>query len=321
METVFSLAKIARLERPAATIGVFDGVHLGHRRVLAKTIERARRLRGDSVVITFDRHPQRVVAGSSPGSITSLEHRLHLIEREGVDCCLVLHFNRETADTPAERFAQSILVDTLSVRAVVLGYNCRFGRGGEGSAELLKKMAGSGGFEVETVDPLIIADAPVSSTRIRRLIETGDLSAAAGLLGRPYALRGTVVHGDRRGRALGFPTANLNLHHEITPPSGVYICKVHLVNESHWGLVNVGVRPTFFDDEGQVRVEVFIDGFEGGLYGETVEVEPVKYLRGEVRFATSEDLVAQMEKDLRLLDTFRRVADGDKGLDEKAAPR
>ena len=315
METVFSLARAQVYPNTIATIGVFDGVPLGHKAVLSETKRWADGIAGTAVVITFDRHPERVLSGKSPDSITSLEHRLRLISETDIDACVVLHFDRALAASEADDFARSVFVETLAVKGIVLGYNFRFGRGGAGTPELLVQLGDKLGFEVRTVGPLVVDDAPVSSTRIRRLIEAGDLEAAARLLGRPFTLRGTVVHGDKRGTKLGFPTANLNLHHEATPPRGVYICRAVFDGERCWGLVNVGVRPTFGAAGVQPRtqVEVYLDCYSGtSLYGATLEVEPVMFLRAEQRFDSAEALAAQMEQDRRILRTFVKGVEGTK---------
>jgi len=316
METVFSLAKAPRYPSPVATIGVFDGVHRGHLKVLSETVRWAREIDGTALVITFDRHPQRVLGGASPDSITSLEHKLHLIARADIDLCVVLHFDREMAEMPPERFVREILVESLAVTGAVLGFNARFGRGAAGDEQLLRLMGRRHGFEVRTVGPLLIDGEPVSSTRIRSHIEAGELHAAARLLGRPFTLRGTVVHGAKRGAGLGFPTANLNLHHEATPPRGVYICRVLTDGGRYWGLVNIGMRPTFERGEAArtKHIEVYLDDYSGGpLYGETLEVEPVKFLREQTCFASPEALARQLEKDRRTLRTFRStIADESK---------
>lgn len=306
MERIFQLKKTGQYARPVATLGVFDGVHKGHLAILSETVDWARAIKGTSVVITFNRHPDTVVAARPPEDITSLEHRLNLIERAGVDVTLVLHFGRETADMEAADFARTVLVERLSVAGVVMGYNARFGKGAAGDAGLLSRMGQEHAFEVRTVKPLLVDGAPISSTRIRTLIKSGELEGAAALLGRPVSLRGKVVHGDKRGRELGFPTANLNLHHELTPPAGVYVGRVMVGTEALWGLVNIGFRPTFYSESAaQKSVEVYIDGYEGRLYGETVEVELVRYLRPEVKFSSAEALTLQMEQDRRCLESFR----------------
>jgi len=318
MDVYFGLRKARKHPRPAATIGVFDGVHLGHRKVLDETVRLAAETGGTSLVVTFDRHPAEVVGRRPPGMLTSLEHRLHLLEKEGIGACLVLHFDRRLAAMEAEEFTCEILVGVLGTEHLVLGYNCRIGRGARGDAELLSRLGEEHGFDVHTVGPREIDGAPVSSTRIRKLVVAGRLSRAARLLGRRFSLRGSVVHGSKRGAGLGFPTANLNLHHEVTPPSGVYISRVRLdggagepaapeePGKSYWGLTNVGCRPTFSPGRGRPAagecVEVYIEGLETGpLYGRTLEVEIVRFLRPEVRFHSRDALVAQMEKDRRLL--------------------
>ncbi len=307
METVFSLSRARRYPDTIATLGVFDGVHLGHRAVLSETSRWAGEIGGTAVVITFDRHPERVLKGKAPESLTSLEHRLHLISQTDVDVCVVLHFGRELAGTEPEQFARAVFVDALGAKGVVLGYNCRFGRGGAGTPELLAQFGSRWGLEVRTVGPLEVDGAPVSSTRIRQLVESGEIEGAARLLGRPFTLRGTVVHGEKRGGKLGFPTANLNLHHEATPPSGVYVCRASVDGEQYWGLLNIGVRPTFSacGDGEREHVEVYLYGFAAAdLYGGTLEVEVLKFLRGEEKFDSPGALAAQIERDRRSLEEF-----------------
>ncbi|MHC4712101.1 MAG: riboflavin biosynthesis protein RibF [Planctomycetota bacterium] len=313
METVFSLSRARKYPNTIATLGVFDGVHLGHKAVLSETSRWAVEIGGTAVVITFDRHPERVLKGKAPESLTSLEHRLHLISRTDMDVCVVLHFGRELAGTEPEEFARAVFADSLGVKGVVLGYNCRFGRGGAGTPELLAHLGARWGFEVKTVGPLAVDGAPVSSTRVRQLVESGEIEGAARLLGRPFTLRGTVVHGQKRGGKLGFPTANLNLHHEATPPGGVYICRASLDSAQYWGLLNVGVRPTFSvcGEGGRKHVEVYLYGFPGGdLYGGTLEVEVLKFLREEARFDSPGALAAQIERDRRTLEAFIGAAGG-----------
>jgi riboflavin kinase / FMN adenylyltransferase len=311
MERIFGLKKFVKFPRPVATLGVFDGVHRGHLLILQETTNWARSISGTSMVITFDRHPDAVVRALPEENITSLEHRLDLIEKAGVDAALVLHFGEALAAMEAEDFVKSVLVEAAGVAGIVLGFNARFGRHARGDVKLLERMGAECGFQVKTAGPLIVDGSPVSSTRIRTLIRSGRLDDATRLLGRGVSLRGTVVHGAHRGRALGFPTANLNLHHEVTPPSGVYIGKVRVDDDELWGLVNIGTRPTFCEEEHKKTVEVYIDRFEGSLYGKTVEVELMRYLRAETRFVSADALTIQMEKDKRILEAFRRESDGE----------
>ncbi len=224
----------------------------------------------------------------------------------------MLHFTSDFARVEAEDFVKDVLVDRLGVAGIVFGYNARFGYRGKGDAAMLERLGRTHGFEVRVPKPVIVDGAPVSSTRIRRLIRNGELEEAARLLGRPVSLRGTVVHGDRRGHRIGFPTANLNLHHEMTPPQGVYVGRVIVDGATLWGLVNVGRRPTFYQ-EGRRTVEVYIEGYEGELYGRTIEVELLFFLRREMKFPSAEDLTRQIEKDRRILDGFRARESGEGG--------
>jgi len=297
------------MTRPVATLGVFDGVHRGHAAMLSETAAWAREIGGTSVAITFNRHPEAILRAHPPRALTSLEHRLNLIEKTGIDVAIVLHFDERLARMTAEDFVKEILVDRVQAAGVVFGYNARFGYQAKGDTALLRDLGKKYGFEVRVPEPFLATGAPVSSTRVRNLIMRGELAEAAELLGRPVTLRGTVVHGDKRGATLGFPTANLNLHHEVTPPDGVYIARVRVDDKTRWGLVNIGFRPTF-QRGGQAprrTVEVYIEGYEGGgLYGRVMEVEVARYLRAERRFESSAALVEQMERDRRMLDAYRR---------------
>jgi len=314
MERIFGLKKAAGFPGSIATLGVFDGVHRGHQEVLAGTVQWAGEKRVPCVVITFDRHPEAVLRRKHPAALTSLEHRLSLIEAAGIDVALVLHFDESLAAMEPEQFVREILVDHLHVGGVVLGFNGRFGKGARGDLALLQELGVRHGFEVRSAPPLVVDGAPVSSSRVRKLVTAGRLPEASGLLGRPVSLLGTVVHGQKRGRNLGFPTANLNLHHEVTPPSGVYICRVKAGGQTRWGLVNIGTRPTF-ERPGVPRrkaVEVFIDGYAGDdLYGKALEVEIASFVRPERKFDSAENLTRQMKKDLRFMRSFSRTTPGE----------
>lgn len=309
MERILGLRKFVKFPRPVATLGVFDGVHLGHQAILARTASWARQERGTPCVLTFDRHPETVIRNQPSAAITSLEHRLALMENAGVAVAFVLHFDAALAAVSAEDFVRDILVERLGISGILLGYNARFGRNALGDFDLLVRLAPRYGFEARRADAYLVEGTPVSSTRIRNLITAGDLEQAARLLDRPVSLTGTVTHGDHRGRKLGFPTANLNLHHEVTPPTGVYVCRARIEGRSCWGLVNIGFRPTFqnLGSERRLTVEVYIDGLspDASLYGVTVEIEIVRHVRGERKFESSEALVEQMEKDRRLLHALR----------------
>ncbi|HET6202760.1 MAG TPA: riboflavin biosynthesis protein RibF [Planctomycetota bacterium] len=288
----------------AAAVGVFDGVHLGHQAVLRETVERARSRGAAAAVLTFRRHPRRLLTGKAPPAITSLEHRLVLLERAGVDLVLVADFDEALRDTSAEDFVRHWLVGRLGSRAVVLGPDAKVGKNREGTPSRLAEMGTFLGFEVVVVPPVLVGGRPARSSAIREAIASGDLAAAAAFLGRRVSVRGTVVHGDGRGRSIGLPTANLNLHHELRPPRGVYAVDAAFDGERRRGVANLGVRPTFGGTETEV-VEVHLPGFAGELYGKTIEVEFLAKLREERRFAGVEELRAAIRADVAAAIAFR----------------
>ncbi len=286
----------------AATIGVFDGVHRGHRRVLDALVEWAHADGGDAVVVTFDRHPREVITGEKPAALASLEHRLVLLARAGVDAVLVLPFDDRTAATTAETFVKEVLVGGLGARKILLGANHRFGHERAGDLALLLRLGPALGFQAREV-PLEPADASghvVSSTAIRAAIHEGRLDDAERMLGRPVTVLGRVVRGDARGRLLGFPTANLDLRHEARPPRGVYAALATVTDAPRrWlAVVNVGRRPTFTPEAGEDLVEAHLLDFSGDLYDQELEVSFLAKLRDEERFSGPDALVAQIRADV-----------------------
>ena len=291
-------ARGSRFRHAVATLGVFDGVHVGHRYVLRECLRLAEERAGESVVVTFRTHPRAVIAGKAPKLITSIEHRLRLFGQLGFDHCLVLEFDEALREIPAKDFAHEVFEEILDAEIVVLGHNCRFGKDQVGSADWLIAHAGEFAFEARKALEVRFGEANISSTAIRAAIESGDLERAASMLGRPFAIYGTVVRGDGRGKAIGVPTANLDLHHELKPPNGVYGVRIDGDDDlRRYGVLNIGVRPTFKTGLPAATVEVHLFDFDGDLYGKDLEVMFVKRLRGEKKFATIEALVAQIEAD------------------------
>ena len=287
----------------AVTIGAFDGVHLGHRHLLGRLAERARARGLDVAVVTFDRHPATVVRPeSAPLLLTDLEQKLELLADCGVDLTLVVPFDAARADESAEDFVDEVLVGTLGARLVVEGADFHFGHGRKGTVDLLRELGAVRGFEVEGVDLAGVADGSVSSTRIRRLVAEGDVEAAAQLLGRPHEVRGTVVHGDGRGRAeLGIPTANVDVPAEIALPGvGIYAGRYRGPDGAvHPAAISIGRRPTFYEtDDQSPLLEAYLLDFDGDLYGQSARVSFAVRLRGERRFERVDDLVAQMHDDV-----------------------
>ena len=288
-------------EGSVVSVGMFDGVHLGHRAILAANVERARELGAVPTVITFRRHPKRVILGRAPRTLTTLEHRLELFGREGIEHSVVLNFDAALRELSAAQFCQEIAVEGLGVRRFVLGFDSKFGHDREGTPEFLRRI----GFPVDVVDKVLIAGRAVSSTAIREAVELGDLPAAAVMLGRPVSVLGRVVRGSSLGHKIGFPTANLDLHHQLHPPTGVYACRVHhLAKEgprrSFGGVANIGFRPTIVQSPPtRPEVEVHLLDFEGDLYGERIELEFVERLRGEQRFSGIDELARQITRDVQ----------------------
>lgn len=281
------------------SVGVFDGVHLGHQAILARNTRVARELGAVSTVVTFREHPKAVLLGRAPRTLTSLAHRLELFRRAGVEHTLALTFDEDLRQIAARDFARELLAKALAAHKLILGFDSKFGRDREGTPEFLKAL----GYDVEVVPEVLVAGRPVSSTAIREAVELGDLEGAARMLGRPVAVYGDVVAGDALGRKLGFPTANLDLHHELRPPAGVYACRAwHTRSEapiSHPAVTNIGFRPTLGGERpATARIEVHLIDFTGDLYGEFLEVEFVARLRDERRFANQDELKAQIGRDV-----------------------
>ena len=288
-----------------ATIGVFDGLHRGHAHVIEHLRAFAARLDGEAVVVTFDTHPMAVIAGAPPRCILSTEHRLLLLERMGVEAAIVLPFDDPMRHTSYQDFTRDILVGGLGIRGLLFGYNSNFGHGAAGTPTSVAPLAREHGFEIVEAPPIHLGHQPISSSRIRDAIERGDFAEAGAMLGRPHTLFGTVVRGDGRGRTLGFPTANVDLGGEITPPPGVYQVVAQVRDQRYAAVANLGYRPTF--DSGQAGVppapilEVHIPGLEFDFYGEPLEVEFVRKIRDEMTFPSREALEAQIQRDVASL--------------------
>lgn len=301
MITSFGRDRIRADPRGAVlSIGMFDGVHLGHRAILTANVARARAAGAVPTVLTFRRHPKQLLLGLAPRTLTTLEHRLELFARAGIEHAVVLPFDDLLRSLSAQEFVQRIALAALGTRAFVLGFDSKFGRNREGTPDALRAL----GLEVEVAPQVLVLGRPVSSTAIREAVELGDLAAAAAMLGRPVTVFGQVVHGSNLGHRIGFPTANLNLRHGLHPPPGVYASRVHRLaaggrRSSHLGVTNIGFRPTVAPEPPhRPQVEVHLLDFTGDLYGERIELEFVARLRGEKRFSGVDELAAQIGRDI-----------------------
>jgi riboflavin kinase / FMN adenylyltransferase len=294
--------------RPGAvvTIGAYDGVHLGHRLVISEVCRLAELRSLRSVVVTFDRHPAQVVRPeSAPALLTSLDERLELLSSTGIDATMVVTFDETRMNEPPEDFVREILVDALNVKVVVVGDDFHFGRERKGNVELLIRLGAELGFEVVGLD-LVGSDGhptsgmKVSSTQIRQVLKAGDVVRAAELLGRPHEVRGIVVHGDARGRQLGFPTANVAVDPEIClPADGIYAGWYFRPDGTPLPTaINLGRRPTFYEAQPYSLLEAFILDFSGDLYEEVARVQFVQRLRAEMKFESIDALIDQMNADV-----------------------
>ncbi|MFM7617805.1 MAG: bifunctional riboflavin kinase/FAD synthetase [Actinomycetes bacterium] len=287
------------------TIGAFDGVHRGHRRVLQLVRELADARGLDAVCVTFDQHPARVVRpDSAPLLLTGSAHKVELLAgTDLVDLVAVLRFDEDRAGETAEEFVREVLVDRLAARMVVVGADFHFGRARGGDVAMLDAVGADLGFEVLGLGLVAPPDDELheaySSTRIRRLLAAGDVASAAAMLGRPHEVRGVVGHGDRRGRELGFPTANVLVDDEIQlPADGIYAGTLRGPDGvDRPAAMSLGRRPTFYTDQGYSLLEVHLLDFEGDLYDAPVAVRFIERLRGEERFDSIDALVAQMTRD------------------------
>ena len=286
------------LARTVLTLGNFDGVHLGHQEILRRAVERARGLGAAAVVLTFEPHPLAVLfPDRAPTLIQPLHDRLALLAGLGVDVVVLQRFTRAFAGLAPEDFVRDFLLRHLELRHVVVGYNVNFGRDRAGSGETLRALGPRHGFGVDVVGPVVAGGEQVSSTRLREVLGAGDMRRARLLLGRAHALRGRVVVGDRRGRTLGFPTANLNVKPRLlVPPDGVYAITTTIDGRRWPGVLNIGVRPTF---GGRRRtIEAHLLDFSGDIYGRWLVVELIERLRGEIAFAGPDALRAQIGADV-----------------------
>ena len=298
MQLHYSL-ETTHVETPIAlTIGAFDGVHLGHQHLIQQ-VRTAARIGGQSAVLTFDPHPDLILRPERRRLyLTTLEERVSLIEALAVDHLIVLRFDQELARVPAEAFMERVC-RAMNLRELWTGTGFRLGAGGLGTVEVLERIGREHGYTVHEVGPFYLGDQAVSSTLIRQMLDAGRVDEAARFLGRPFALVGEVVHGDHRGRTIGFATANIAVPDEqLVPADGVYACRVQLsgATTSLPAVTNIGVRPTF----GSLRrtVEAHLLDWNGDLYGTTIRVAFVQRLRGEQKFAGIDELVAQIRADV-----------------------
>ncbi|MBF0571315.1 MAG: bifunctional riboflavin kinase/FAD synthetase [Candidatus Omnitrophica bacterium] len=286
------------LKKTCAAIGIFDGVHRGHQYLIKQMLTRARRLKLKPIVITFFPHPAHVLCpGVKLGYLSSLKDRLVLLDDLGVEACLVVRFTPRFARIEPQKFIKDILVKKLGVEALFVGDDFRFGKDRRGDITLFRELGLKYGYETHAVSQIKQGSRSISSTRIRKLLSEGKLNEAERLLGRKVSISGPVIRGSRRGRDLGYPTANVAYEADILPLQGVYVVRVLLGKKSYLAIANIGTRPSFEKQNSNLLLEVHILDFSKDIYGLRLQVEFLKKIRNEKKFSNPQDLIQQIQKD------------------------
>ncbi|MDD5281160.1 MAG: riboflavin biosynthesis protein RibF [Candidatus Omnitrophica bacterium] len=292
MIVITRIKKIRKFKDPVVALGVFDGLHRGHRNILQAAVKKAKEIKGTSIALTFFPHPQK------EKSLYSLKHRLRLISELGVDVCIVINFSLSFAKMSAENFIAKILAKKIRSRFIYIGKNFHFGKGALGDCRLLSTRAKENNFNLKIFKVIKSNGRLVSSTAIRRLINGGKIKGAERLLGRRVSVLGSVIRGSRIARALGFPTANINPHHEVIPPPGIYAVQVIFAAKKYGGICYIGSRPTVCARKDHLQIEVHIFGFHKKIYGRFLEIQFVKLIRRDKKFVSMKDLTVQIKKDI-----------------------
>ncbi len=299
MQVIRSLTDFPELSCTVVTSGTFDGVHIGHQKILQRLIQVAREMNGQSVVITYWPHP-RLVLETAPENLhllSTIEERIDQLAAFGIDYLLIIPFTREFSNWESDQFITNVLIKTIRTKKLVIGYDHRFGKNRTGSFEYLRQHAPELGFAVEEIPRQDIDHVAVSSTKIRHALEAGEINSATAYLGRPYSLPGTVVKGKQLGRTLGYPTANLDVtdRHKLIPAQGIYAVKVKVRNQLYAGMLSIGTNPTVGGTQQTIEVNIF--NFAADIYGEEITVYFVARIRGEENFPSLEALVEQLHRD------------------------
>lgn len=292
----------------AVTVGSYDGVHTGHRKIIARMVEVAQSRSLRSVVVTFEPHPRRVLTGeiSGPlGLLTTLDEKVALLEAECVDLLVLVRFTPDFALRSSDDFIRNMLVGLLGAKAIIVGYDHAFGRDRSGSRETLERLGSELDVTIEVVEEVLIGNEHISSTKIRRLLENGMVEKANEFLGSPFMITGKVVDGDKRGRKIGFPTVNLNLidSNKLLPHYGVYYAQTVIDGVSFKALMNIGIRPTIAS-AAHLSLEAHLLGYSGNLYGTIMRFSLLRFIREEQKFLTIDELKRQIEKDKKTVELY-----------------
>ncbi len=300
MKVYKALSEFTRLSNAVVTIGTYDGVHLGHQKILQSVITSTKSFNGESVVVTFWPHPKKILgykASQDVKYLSTLDEKIEMLEALGIDHLLIIPFNRSFSELSSAEFIQTVLVDTIGTKKLIIGYDHRFGKDREGSFAYLQKNSVSLGFEVKEIPRQDLNEVAISSTHIREALSIGAVKKATQFLGKPYELKGIVSKGKQVGRTIGFPTANLKVTDvdKIIPSDGVYAVQVLHKGQIFGGMLNIGFRPTV--DGKNKTIEAHIFDFEHTIYGEELAIRFIDYIRAEQKFSSKEALQEQLEKD------------------------
>ena len=299
MQVYHDLASIKKDKNTVLTIGTFDGIHLGHRNIIEKVKKNATVYGARNFVITFNPHPRKILSKANNIKIlNTLREKTLALEILGIENVYVIDFTKEFSQLDAEKFFSDFIINGIGLKEIIIGYDYHFGKGRSGSVETLMNLGKENDFSVNQIDEIKINGDTVSSTKIRNALVEGNIELANRYLGEHYSFSGVVVVGDRRGRTLGFPTANIQLDEseKLLPAIGIYLVEILVRGKSFFGLLSIGKRPTFYD-EGKIVPEVYIYDFDENIYNEYVTVNVIERLRGEEKFSSAEELIEQMNKD------------------------
>jgi len=306
MKIYKSLADLPQFKDPVVTIGTFDGVHLGHQKILKRVKEFARKIKGETVLVSFWPHPRMVLFPDSHGIqlLNTFDEKADLLETFGIDHLISIPFTAEFSEMTSDDFIQEILVNKIKTKKLVIGYDHRFGKDRAGGFEHLKARQERYKFDLEEIPRQDIDDIGISSTKIRKALNTGNIGIANEFLGRPYQLEGTVVEGDKIGRTIGFPTANILVEEadKLVPADAAYLVKVEIEKENFAGMLNIGNRPTVSGSK--KSIEVHILDFQKEIYGKNIRIMFLDFLRAQKKFANLIDLKTQLEKDRQMAAKF-----------------
>lgn len=308
MQVIHDINDIPKFQDTVLTIGTYDGVHFGHQQILRRVIETAKTLGSKSILMTFHPHPRLVLQPNHPVKlITTFEEKMEILADYDLDYVVAIPFSTEFAAMDADAYIKDIIVNLFHPKKIIIGYDHKFGKNRLGDLNLLERFSATYGYEVEEISKQTIDEIAVSSTKVRAALLEGDIQSANFWLAHPFTLSGKVVDGDKIGRTLGFPTANISIENpnKLIPPSGVYAVKVMLDGQSYNGALSIGNRPTF-NLGNQLVIEVFIIDFSADIYGKQIKITFLEKVRGQRRFENQDELIAQMENDVQ---TCKRICE------------